>query len=220
MGLVYLHASRLLACSFVRFFPSPVHRESAPNVAVGAGIFYTALLSFPLHLRPRPLALPLLFLPSVSLSVISETTIENVLAHLESHQEDFAQEFGAFAEAQPDLVAYLADEENDAFTEDEQEILLFGAIVIYQSVLAEKGEMPPATEEAISRSEEANYAVLGEGAGTFHDRITPFFERTKEEDLLAFIEDLLVYESEEDTLTKEAREPLFVTLKTVVDVLT
>ncbi|MBC6994373.1 hypothetical protein QWY85_01460 [Neolewinella lacunae] len=152
--------------------------------------------------------------------MISETTIETVLAHLESHQEDFAREFGAFAEAQPDLIAYLTDEENDAFTEDEQEILLFGAIVIYQSVVAEKGAVAPATEEAISRCEEANYAVLGEGAGTFHDRITPFFERTKEEDLLAFIEDLLVYESEEDTLTKEAREPLFVTLKTVVDVLT
>lgn len=152
--------------------------------------------------------------------MIQESTIERILARLESGTDDFALEIQDFAHAQPELMSYLTDEEIEVFTEPERELLLFGAVVIYQSITDERTEPDPISGEAISDAEEANYDLIGEGKGDFRERITPAFEQSAEEDLLAFVEDMLVGEAEDDSITREAREPLFITLKTVVDVLT
>lgn len=151
--------------------------------------------------------------------MIQESTIERVLGRLESGEDDFAVEIQDFAHSQPNLMTYLTDEENEVFTEGELEILLFGAIVIFQSVTDQLTEPEPVQGAAIEEAEEANYAVIGEGKGSFRDRVTPLFEQSKEEELLAFAEDLLVGD-EDNQISNEAREPLFITLKTVVDVLT
>lgn len=151
--------------------------------------------------------------------MIQESTIERVLGRLESGEDDFAVEIQDFAHSQPNLMTYLTDEENEVFTEGELEILLFGALVIFQSVTDQLTEPEPVQGAAIEEAEEANYAIIGEGKGSFRDRVTPLFEQSKEEELLAFAEDLLVGD-EEDQISNEAREPLFITLKTVVDVLT
>lgn len=150
--------------------------------------------------------------------MITESTVERVLARLESGQDDFAVEVQDFAEAQPYLMSYLTNEETEAFTESEREFLLFGALVIYQSITDQRLEPSVADVAKISSAEEANYALLKEAKGDFRERLTPFFERSSEEDLLAFVEDMLVAD-EEDNISREGREPLFVTLKTVVDVL-
>jgi len=151
--------------------------------------------------------------------MIQESTIERVLARLEAGDEDFAIEIQDFAHGQPNLATYLTNEENDILNEAERTLLLFGAIVIYQSVLEERTEPDPVSEEIIGSAEEENYLLLPE-KGSFRDRLSPLFASSKEEELLAFAEDLVVGEAEEDGITKEAREPLFVALKTVVDVLT
>lgn len=152
--------------------------------------------------------------------MIQESTIERILERLESGTDDFAIEIQDFAHSQPGLMTYLTDEDNDIFTEAEREILLFGAVVIYQSVTDQLVEPEPASGAAIGQAEEANYALVGDGKGPFHERITPLFEASAEEELLAFAEDLLVPGEDEDVISNEAREPLFITLKTVVDVLT
>lgn len=152
--------------------------------------------------------------------MIKEATIERVLDRLESGQDDFAIEMQDFAHEQPGLMTYLTDEENNVFTETERELLLFGAIVIYQSVVDERLPPSPVSGTMIGQAEEANYALVGEGKGHFRERITPCFDQSPEEDLLAFAEDLLIGDEDGDAISSEAREPLFVTLKTVVDVLT
>jgi len=152
--------------------------------------------------------------------MIQEATIERILTRLESGQDDFAQEIQDFAHAQPELMTYLTDEDNEAYTVAERELLLFGAVVIYQSVTDERTEPQGIDGTAIGAAEEANYAIIGAVKGSFRDRLTPFFEQSPEEELLAFVEDLLVAEATDDGITKEAREPLFITLKTLVDVLT
>lgn len=151
--------------------------------------------------------------------MIAEATIERVLDRLENGEDDFALEIEDFARAQPYLAAYLTNEENDSLNEAERTLLLFGALVIYHSVTDELTEPAVASEAMIGQAEEENYALLPE-KGSFRDRLTPFFEDSEEEELLAFIEDLLVAEEGDQTITKEAREPLFIALKTVVDVLT
>jgi hypothetical protein len=151
--------------------------------------------------------------------LIKEATIERVLTRLESGADDFALEIQDFAQSQPELMSYLTNEEIEAFTDAERELLLFGAVVIYQSVADERTEPDPVSGNAISIAEEANYELIGEGKGDFRQRVTPAFEQSPEEELLACVEDMLVGEAEEEGITREAREPLFITLKTVVDVL-
>ncbi len=152
--------------------------------------------------------------------MIQEATIERVLARLESGTDDFAVEFQDFAQGQPHLASYLTNEENTILNEEERTLLLFGAIVIYQSVTDERTEPDPIPEAMIGQAEEENYALMVD-KGAFRDRLTPFFNESEEEELLAFVEDLIVAEADEDgTITKEAREPMFIALKTAVDVLT
>lgn len=151
--------------------------------------------------------------------MIKEATIERVIERLEVGEDDFALEIQDFAHAQPYLTAYLTNEENESFNDEERTLLLFGAIVIYQSVTDELTDPSIATEAMIGQAEEENYALMP-AKGNLRDRFTPFFEESDEEELLAFVEDLLVAEEGEDTISKEAREPMFIALKTVVDVLT
>ncbi|MFT5998095.1 MAG: hypothetical protein ACI81P_000542 [Neolewinella sp.] len=151
--------------------------------------------------------------------MIQEATIERVIERLELGEEDFALEIQDFAHAQPHLTAYLTNEENESFNDEERTLLLFGAIVIYQSVTDELTEPTLASEVMIGQAEEENYALMP-AKGSLRDRLTPFFEDSEEEELLAFIEDLLVAEEGDDAISKEAREPMFIALKTVVDVLT
>jgi len=79
------------------------------------------------------------------------------------------------------------------------------------------------SEEQIGEAEEANYAILEASTSQkFRDRLNDFFEGSPQEDLLAFAEEaVLEDEDEADALvSKEAREPIFVAVKTLVDVLT
>ncbi len=150
--------------------------------------------------------------------MIQEATIERILERIESGMDDFSAEIQDFVEAQPHLAAYLTNEDSDTLNEDERTLLLFGAIVIYQSVMDERTIPGVISEEMVGQLEEENYALMPE-KGAFRERLTPFFEDSEEEELLAFAEDLIVTEADEEGITKEAREPMFIALKTVVDCL-
>lgn len=153
--------------------------------------------------------------------MISEATINRTLDRLEDAGDEYEQQIQDFAESQPELMDYLTNEDVEAFTESERELLLFAALVIFQSVDDERAGMPEVTGDAIAAAEEQNYEIMaGSKAGNLRDRLTPFFERSEEEELLAFVEDLTLSEEEGDAISPEAREPFFVTLKTVIDTLT
>ncbi|WP_238751055.1 hypothetical protein [Neolewinella maritima] len=152
--------------------------------------------------------------------MITEATIDQVLERLERSPDTYEREVDDFADRQPELMDYLTNEDVEAFTELERDLLLFAALVIFQAVTADQPETKEVSGEAIATAEEANYQQLSQSkAPTFRDRLTPFFEQTKQEDLLAFVEDLTLAEGEEE-VSAEAREPFFVTLKTVIDTLT
>ena len=152
--------------------------------------------------------------------MISETTIDRVLERLEASPDTYEAEVTGFADRQPELMDYLTNEDVEAFTELERDLLVFAALVIFQAVESELPEREEVDGDAIAAAEEKNYHRLSlSNAPTFRDRLTPFFEETKQEDLLAFVEDLTLAEGEEE-VSPEAREPFFVTLKTVIDVLT
>ena len=150
--------------------------------------------------------------------MIQEHTIERVLERLESGRDDQETEIRDFAAAQPYLMEYLTHEDTGAFTSEEQELLIFAALVIRRSADAEGRERRPVRPDDITLAEEANYGIAAAAPrGDFRERLTPFFAASPEEELLAFVEDLA---ADEEVISREAREPFFITLKTVVDVIT
>jgi hypothetical protein len=150
---------------------------------------------------------------------VSENIIESVIESLEN--ADFESAVTVLAAKQPVLLNYLMAEDFELLTQAERELMLYVVLVIYQSVeQAAEQKLPPLSKKAIETTEEKNWEMLDAvTAKKFRDRMTVFFDNYDQEDLLAFVEDTLV-EDEDGDVTKEGREPLFVALKTVIDVLT
>ncbi len=147
---------------------------------------------------------------------IPESVIDQSIEVL-SVSDSLDEAIKELADAQPFLVAYLSSETTSAFSNEEKDFLFFATSVIVASVDA----IEPASRllglEMLTEIEEQNFTILTETKGKeFRDRITVFFENYPQEDLLAFAEDALE-EDEENFITDEGREYLFVMLKTIID---
>lgn len=159
------------------------------------------------------------------MKIVPADTIDAIIEELEQLSDDqYEQRMEAFAAAQPVLVAYLFNDENfHLLTDDEKGFLHYLSLIAWSATVRINGPVEAVSEEAIGEAEEKNYALLEQSAAkTFRDRLNPFFENYPQEDLLAFAEEA-VLEDEDDPealVTREGREPVFVALKTVIDVLT
>ena len=152
---------------------------------------------------------------------VSEDIIDEIVIELES--ADFEHEVTLLGEKQPILLGYVLSVDFELLTNDEREWLLYLVLVLWKAIEKVHEKVGPLSKNDLEAAEEANWERLEHvTAKRFRDRMTPFFEGYPQEDLLAFVEDNLT-EDEEDTenvVTKEGREPMFVALKSVIDVLT
>ena len=151
---------------------------------------------------------------------IPESTIDKVVKRFESKSEQYDSLIKEFDEQQPQLLAYLCSESFDLLTGEERNYLMYLSLIVWQAVIESAGALEELDEDAIVLREEANWGRMKQiSERKFRDRVTPFFENYPQEDLLAFIEDALVYDEENDEIeiTKEGREYLFITMKTVID---
>ena len=149
---------------------------------------------------------------------ISESIIDNVVADLE--EADFEQEITWFTDEYPVLIEYWGAEDFTLLTQDERELMLYLLLVLTKSVEQANAALHPLSSEVLENAEERNWERLENvTAKHFRDRMDVFFQDYSQEDLLAFVEDNLV-EDEDSVVTKEGREPMFVALKSVIDVLT
>ena len=155
---------------------------------------------------------------------VSEKIIDSIIEELENlPDEQYEERMEAFAEAQPVLVAWLFSDNFELLNEDEKGYLHYLALIAWLAIVKVNGSLEPVSEEQIGQAEEMNYEVLEHSTSKkMRDRLTPFFDDTPQEDLLAFAEDAVLEEEDdpEALVTKEGREPIFVALKTMVDVLT
>lgn len=154
--------------------------------------------------------------------MVQESIIDAVAEELEGSADAFEATLREFEAEQPMLVAYLFSEEFEAFTTEERDLLLFLALTIWRSVQRSRagGHLPMVTEEEIARAEERNWEKIEQVADRgFRARADILFAGYAEEDLLALAEDALT-DDEDPGVTSEAREPLFITLKTIIDTLT
>lgn len=159
------------------------------------------------------------------MSIVSAATIDAIIEELDTlSDEQYEQRVDGFAQAQPVLIAYLFNEENfHLLTDEEKGFLQYLSLIAHEAVERTMGKRERISEDEIGEAEEKNYEILENStAKTFRDRLDPFFEGYKQEELLAFAEEAVMEDDEdpESVVTKEGREPIFIAIKTLIDVLT
>lgn len=155
---------------------------------------------------------------------ITDKHIEATIEAFEKADEQASeQQVVDFTEKYPEVLAWLYNEDARFFTVEEKEFIFFMLMVIWKSVERGMGEglMPSVGGADIEKREDANWEKLNKvKERQFTKRLDVFFKDTKQEDLLAFIEDALATEQGGDVITNESREPIFVFLKSFIDCLT
>jgi hypothetical protein len=146
--------------------------------------------------------------------------IDEVTEELSASEKALEHTLERMNQEQPMLLAYLFSENFEAFTESEREFLLFLTSVIWKSVFRVWGSQSEITESLLAEAEERNWDLLQSvSARDFRERVTIFFDQyPAEEELLAFVEDAII-DDEESPVTVEGREPLFISLKSIIDCL-
>lgn len=146
--------------------------------------------------------------------------IDEVTEELSASEKALEHTLGLMNEQQPVLLGYLFSESFEAFEEQEREFLLFLSSVIWKSIFRVWGSQNQVTERQIENAEERNWTILKLAQGRdFQERLNVFFEEHPgKEDILSFVEDALL-EDDDSPVTAEGREPLFVSLKTIIDCL-
>jgi len=124
-----------------------------------------------------------------------------------------------FGNKQPVVLAYLMSKNLDLLTNEERSLLVYLVLVTRKACMKQQRTEPgPVTEKMIEAAEDSNWGCLLEiTSNDFRKRLDVFFEITDQEDLLAFYEDALMDE-EEENVTKAGREYIFVSAKTIADV--
>ena len=147
---------------------------------------------------------------------ISETLIDQIAE--QPNEEDSQEElFREIAAKQPVLLSFLVADNLQVLTAEELELLYFLTAIIWKAITTIHPESPLIDQDTLGKAEEENWALLESNIrGTFSERITPFFVNYPQEDLLAFVEDALIFD-EESQVTNEGRTYLFVVLKTLID---
>lgn len=149
---------------------------------------------------------------------VSEDVINGVIQGMSDAHFDYSEAVLALQKEQPVLLGYLFSENFKLIADKEQEFTLYLLIVIWLSCKEVNGELPQVPVKTFEDVEEANWIeVTGEKERSFRKRLDVFFAETEQEDLLAFIEDALLDDSDETGVAPEAREPIFIYLKSIVD---
>lgn len=142
--------------------------------------------------------------------MIKESTIdqeiEMVSAKVDENILDFVAEEKGFS-------GYLLGEDFHLLTETEKETMLFIHLVIYRSILKEEKGVS-FDPEVFQEREDKNWEQFNEKGKTWKEKMDIIFDGYKEEELLAFTEDMLNDESISDL----ARELIFITAKSYIDV--
>lgn len=150
------------------------------------------------------------------MKIINEEQIDSC-AKVVGNLEDYETLLTDLSETQPALVSYLYSESFQSFTLEEQRLFLFMALVIWRTIDENHEDIDELSEDDIAEAEERNWEILLEaGKGDFRERLTPFFDDSPQEDLLAFVEDSVVPD-EDNMVTEEGKEYLFISMKTIID---
>ncbi|MEM6316746.1 MAG: hypothetical protein AAF960_03700 [Bacteroidota bacterium] len=153
----------------------------------------------------------------MTVAFVSEKVIDEVAASMEGNEVQYDAAITDLQGKQPILFSYLLSESFKLLTKEESDYLMYLALIIWKAVSTESPELPILTSEQIEETEEKNWTIFTESkARKFREKLDAFFDNYPQEDLLAFVEDALV-DDEDNFVTKEGRDFIFIGLKTTID---
>lgn len=143
--------------------------------------------------------------------MITEEQINDIIAKMEdaNFQDTFAQEEGEYWH-------YLNSDSFKGLTAAENQLSFFINSVIFHTCMENMETLPEFDIDHFQEKEETNWA-LREKQKSWSDTKDHYFEKYTEEDLLAFVEDMLMDEEEE--LSEISKEVIFITAKSYIDFL-
>lgn len=150
--------------------------------------------------------------------MIGEEIIDRVLDKYEQDPKRFSEYREEFLQKYVELTALLTADSMSILDDNEYDILWFVSTTIYAAI-KEAGMLPlTISATAVETAEEMNWGKLSE-VKDFRERVTPLFEDYPEEDLLAFVEDTIISDEEENDLSisETGKDVVFVTSKTIID---
>jgi len=150
---------------------------------------------------------------------ITEEDIDKYLLQLESEQM-VSESLAELLQAEPAACAAVFSKDIDVLLEQEKGLLTYIATALWTTVKGEGYTTSELKPEEIETIEEKQFELFQAQKGSFRDRLDIFYKDYPQEDLLALVEDLLESEAEEeDALTKEGKELIFIKCKTLLEVL-
>lgn len=155
----------------------------------------------------------------IILKFVSEATIDRIVEEMEANKD--AYQIEDFIDRQPVVLSYLFSDNFTALSKKEKEYMLFLGVIILAAVYDTEPDILPVAQDTIGHLEDDNWDVYEHTPeGSFREKLDAFFKDYHQEDLLAFVEDTLMTDSDDLPLSKEAQAIMFITLKTVIDGLT
>ena len=143
--------------------------------------------------------------------MILESHIDNYLQSLEDNVNDIFLEEKAF-------LAYLASDNFDVLNDGERRVMFFCCEVIFHAYKNCHGEYPELDMAVFYINEESNW-TMREEASSWETCKDEFFKASDEEDMLAFVEDVLV-DDEDENMTDIGKEFIFILCKSYIDTVT
>jgi len=153
----------------------------------------------------------------VSLKFVPESDIEEILIKVDESDKYYESVLEEIARTQPAVTSFLNEENFQLLTEEEYEMMWFVFAIIFNSMEAVNGDLGEISMDLITKNEESNWEKMNESsAANFYDKVSIFFENYEQEDLLAFLEDIITPD-EDSPISKVGAEIIFISLKSIMD---
>ena len=128
------------------------------------------------------------------------------------------------SDEQPLLLAYLTTMGEEDFDQDERELLLYIGIVVWQIMKEGADELPRIEESTLEEVEKQNLAMLeylqAEPESDFEDTVKIIFENYNQTEVLRYVLDAIMEETEEGTQVRDENKGLMLYfLKNLIDCL-
>ena len=147
---------------------------------------------------------------------IPESIINDIIDQYQDEVK-YLNDLKQLASEQPDLIAFIDQENYSLLTNDEIALLEYLTLVIYFSSMKMIEKTIQIQGKSLEAAEEDNWNKFNEiTAKSFFNKLDSFFKDYPQEDLLALVEDS-IQQDEDNIVTPVGREIIFVACKSIID---
>ena len=147
---------------------------------------------------------------------IPESIINDIIDQYQDEVK-YLTDLKQLASEQPDLIAFIDQENYSLLTNDEIALLEYLTLVIYFSSMKIIEKTIQIQGKSLEAAEEDNWNTFNEiTAKSFFNKLDSFFKDYPQEDLLALVEDS-IQQDEDNIVTPVGREIIFVACKSIID---